>query len=106
MNTSSDVMPCTFRLLPQRKASPASLGRCRGHCFVHTKEIALMPTAPGDGNVGYDLRARTKVTIASGKTDLVPLGIHTAVAGGFYPQLMSRSSWASKGILVLGWGGA
>lgn len=67
----------------------------------------VLPQKMTDGSVGFDLTCPKEVTIAVGGLEKIPLGFamrpeaQTDVMS-FYPQIKARSSFAAKGVDVLG----
>ena len=61
-----------------------------------------LPTPATPGAAGYDVTARTAITLAPGERALVPTGFKLAIPRGFEAQVRPRSGLALKhGITVL-----
>lgn len=60
------------------------------------------PTRATTGSVGFDLRSNEEIILPSRKITIVKTGIKVQPPVGTYVRLASRSSLASKGIVVHG----
>jgi deoxyuridine 5''-triphosphate nucleotidohydrolase (dut) len=64
--------------------------------------LAFLPYRATTGSVGYDLTTYSNVTIAPHQTIKIPLGFALEIPPKYRCQIASRSSLASKGIVVSG----
>ncbi|XP_004213139.2 uncharacterized protein LOC101237524 [Hydra vulgaris] len=70
--------------------------------FMSLKSSAKMPIRATQGSAGYDIFAMEDVYLLKRATVKVPTGIRMQIPGGYYGQLLSRSSLASQNITVEG----
>lgn len=69
---------------------------------VKIKSGAQKPVRATDGSAAYDVAATHSCTLAPGAVTPVDINLAVEVPRGYYLQLTSRSSWARRGLLVVG----
>lgn len=65
-------------------------------------EKAKLPKKHNINDAAYDLHSIEDKTLAAGSTAIIHTGISMEIPKGYYGQIQSRSSIASKGIFVTG----
>jgi len=63
---------------------------------------APIPKRQKKGDAGYDLTSLEAFTVKAGEIKTVPVGLAFGIPDGYYGQIMSRSSLAVQGLVVLG----
>lgn len=69
---------------------------------VKLSEGSTIPTKGSEGSAAYDLKCSSEMIVPSFETRVINTGIHMSIPAGYYGQVLSRSSLALKGIVVVG----
>jgi dUTP pyrophosphatase len=68
--------------------------------FKRLSEDAIQPKRQTLGSAGYDLHSKHEITIPSESQKTIYTGISMSIPKGYYGEIKSRSSFASRGFHV------